>query len=238
MLVGADANALEWRMAVALSHDSIGIKELLAKEDVHTNNQVMLDLAPGNEGRMTSKRFLFRTIFRGSGWAFANDKDFKHVSSDAEFWDEKNRQFYRKYAGLNQWHNELAQLCAARRPIVGPTGREWLLTPDEKGKLPWSTFTNYPVQGTAADLMMLARISFARRSKARDLQSILVSTVHDSIVADCPDNEVQQVHELFHEVFNDLQENFKKLFKVELLIPFPCETKYGPDMKNMTKFIA
>jgi len=224
-------------MAVSLSQDPVGIKEILGGEDTHSKNQEAFQLP----SRLIAKIFLFRTIFRGSGWAFANDNDFKHVSDSPEFWNEKNAQFYKKYAGLDKWHHSLAQLCASKKPIVGFSGREWLVVPkfNERSKqeeLPWPTFTNFPVQGSGADLMMLARISMLKRMKTRNMKSILISTVHDSIVADCPDEEVEEIHLLFHEVFSDLQKNVKKVFNYDLPVPFPCETKFGVNMKEMEKF--
>ena len=231
MLVQADAAQLEWRTAVFLSNDPVGIQEINDQVDTHSENQKAFELP----SRLIAKVYLFRTIFRGSGWSFANDPDFLHVSDDPDYWDEVNRKFYKKYKGLDKWHYELASLCAQRKPIVSPFGREWLILPREDGSLPWTVFSNYPVQGTGADLMMIARISLHRRMKAMKLRSLLVSTVHDSIVVDCVPEEVDTLVALLYQVFDDLVANVKKLFGITLPIPFPCEVKVGPNLLNMKK---
>jgi DNA polymerase-1 len=238
VLVQADFNALEWRVPVSLSRDKVGIEELLNKRDVHTANQDEFNLPT----RLISKKYLFRTIFRGSGWAFANDPEFSHVSDSPDYWDAVNHKFYTKYKGVDQWHTKLAQFVTAHQPIIGPTGRSWFIEmgpPDRFGlpKIPWNTLTNYPVQGTAADIVAVARISCYNRFKKLKIDGKLQSTIHDSIVADVQDKEVERTAKLMYDVANDLNDNFKKLFNFDLIIPFPVEVKVGPNMTDMEKLL-
>lgn len=232
MLIKIDAAQLEWRTAVWLSGDQTGISEINSGADIHSLNEKAFVLP----SRLIAKIYLFRTIFRGSGWSFANDPAFNHVSASADFWDEVNVKFYTKYKGLDAWHQKLARMCATREPIVSPLGREWLILPTPDGKLPWTVFTNYPVQGSGADLMTIARISLSNRMKMARLRSLLVSTVHDDIKVDAPDNEVEQVADMALQVFKDIPMNVKKLFGVTLPIPFPGEVSVGKDLKNMEKY--
>lgn len=228
MLVQADAGQIEWRVAVELSNDKIGLEELSNPSlDFHSLNQEAFNLP----SRLIAKIYLFRTIYRGSGWAFANDPAFSHVSSDPEFWDEINRKFYNKYDGLNRKHQEWYQTVAEHRPIIGITGRHWLIDFDDK--LPINKITNYPVQGTAADLMAIARVSLKSRLDKSGIDAKLISTVHDSIVLDT--KEVDKVSQLLYNVFHDLPYNFEKLFKKKLKVPYPCEVKAGHNLTRMSK---
>jgi DNA polymerase I-like protein with 3'-5' exonuclease and polymerase domains len=233
MLVQIDAAQLEWRGAVWLSNDPIGIREILEKQDAHSNNQQTFALPT----REIAKIYLFRTIFRGTGWSFANDSKFNHVSADPEFWDEVNRKFYAKYAGLDKWHHQLANIVAARLPIRSPIGREWLIPMEIGGEIPWTKLSNYPVQGTCADIMMVARISLLRRLMSmKHLADVkLVSTVHDSIVLDAPNNRVEEVANLAIACFDSIPQNFKKLWNIILPIPFPGEVKVGPNLRDLSK---
>jgi hypothetical protein len=185
---------------------------------------------------------LFRTIFRGSGWSFANDPKFTHVSSDPKYWDKVNEKFYAKYHGLDKQHKVWADLVVQGKPIVGPLGRFWPIDmgTDYRGnlKIPWTVLSNYPVQGTGADVMTIARISFFNRMKKLGLFQkgvLLVSSVHDSIVVDAPEELIQDITNLFHQVFDALQMNIYKVFGYEWRVPLACEVKYGPNMKSMTK---
>lgn len=144
MLLQCDASQLEWRTILQLSGDQVGIREVIEKQDAHSLNQKAFDLP----SRLIAKIYLFRTIFRGSGYSFANDPNFMHVSTSPKYWDRVGEMFYEKYSGIDQCHHKWAEIVASGRPIVGPLGREWeFSTRNKKGEffLPWTVFTNYPV---------------------------------------------------------------------------------------------
>ena len=232
MLIKIDAATLEWRVAAWLSNDKLAIEELNTGRDFHTDNQHFFGLP----SRLIAKVYLFRTIYRGSGYAFSMDPDFSVVSSSADFWDEVNAKFYKKYHGLDQWHHSLARTCAERKPIVSPLGREWLVLPDPTtGKLPWTVFTNDPVQGSGADLMAVARVSLYRRLRAAKCKALLVSTVHDDIKVDAPEEEVPFVVDTAYQVFEDLPNNVHRMFGVKLPCKFPGEVSVGKNLLEMEK---
>jgi DNA polymerase I len=55
---------------------------------------------------------------------------------------------------------------------------------------------NMEIQGSAADLMKLALIAIDRRLRTGNLQAKMLLTVHDELVFECPDSEVQPLSEL------------------------------------------
>lgn len=238
MLVQCDASQLEWRTILQLAQDQVGIAEVLEGQDTHSLNQAALNLP----SRLIAKIFLFRTIFKGSGWSFANDPDFMHVSTDPKFWDAKNAAFFEKYKGIDACHKAWMEEALETGAIQGPLGRAWSISMREDShgnmKLPWTTLTNYPVQGTGADVMMLVRIMFYKKVKADATLAqyvVFVSTVHDSIVVDVPDYLVQRVVDLFHECFARLPEVIHKNFGYVWNVPMDCECKLGKNMKEMSK---
>lgn len=222
--------------ALELSQDKTGLEEILNGEDTHAKNQKAFVLP----SRLIAKIFLFRTIFRGSGWSFANDPDFMHVSSDPAFWDGMNEKFYTKYADLDATHKRWSQKVMRGHPITGPLGRGWLIpiNRDRRGelKVPWTTLSNYPVQGTGADVMTLARLSARRRIAKTDIKADWISTVHDSIVLDTHERYLEPLQRIFDDVFKDIPMNIQKVFGYKWVVPMACESKYGVSMKDMKKF--
>ena len=56
MLLQCDASQLEWRTALELSGDEVGLAEVFSNEDAHAKNQLAFDLP----SRLIAKIFLFR----------------------------------------------------------------------------------------------------------------------------------------------------------------------------------
>lgn len=238
MIIQCDGSALEWRICCELAQEPTGIKEILEKQDVHSLNEATFKLP----SRLIAKKYLFRTIFNhGNGYAFTVDPEFMHVSTSVKFWDGIGEAFYTKYSGIDALYTKNARLVAAGKPIVGPLGREWpiKMTTNWKGEMaiPETLLVNYPTQGTGADVMMIARISFWNRLKKMGLSNNvkLITTVHDSIVVDAPSEYLNTIVKLFYDVFADLPANIKKLFGYEWKVPLACECKAGPNMKNQEK---
>ena len=60
--------------------------------------------------------------------------------------------------------------------------------------------TNSPIQGTAADLIKLAMVELHKELDRRALRSRLILQVHDELVLECPENEVEPIKVLLREV--------------------------------------
>ena len=58
---------------------------------------------------------------------------------------------------------------------------------------------NMPIQGTAADLIKLAMIRVDDRLRREGLAARLILQVHDELIVECPDAEVERVKALLTE---------------------------------------
>lgn len=235
-LINADAKALEWYVAAYLSQDKTAIKEIWNGEDIHGNNQKDLHLP----SRLIAKVYLFRLIFGGSAYAYANDYDFKDVGYSERKWQQVIDRTYEKYSGLYQWHNSLVDEVVRTGQVEVATGRIWTFSKEPVGNRtdwPRTKILNYPVQGTAADLMSIVRVSTRNRMKARNLKGLFVCTVHDSMLIDSPEEEVKETGQLIQGVFNDVPKNFHKLFGVEFNLPLRVEVQVGENWGDMNDFV-
>ena len=55
---------------------------------------------------------------------------------------------------------------------------------------------NVPIQGTAADLLKIALVRLTTRLACAKMEAKLVLTVHDDIMVECPEVEVEAVTEM------------------------------------------
>lgn len=234
MLLQADAKQLEWVGATFLSQDETAIKEIWNEVDQHADNQQRFGLP----SRLIAKTFVFRLIYGGSAYSYANDPNFKDIGNE-DFWQGIIDQFYNKYVGLKQWHTRIYDDARRDRSLTMPTGRVYLYEPEIKyGKANWprTKILNYPVQGLGADLMSIARVSLRNRLKEKE-GVLLVNTVHDSIILDYDEKKHDSIElvKIVDQCFNDVPLNFKKLFGVDFNLPMRVECEVGPDWGNMEK---
>lgn len=235
MIIEVDASSLEIVCAAYLSQDPVLMKEIWDEVDIHSRNQETLNLPE----RVIAKIFVFRLIYGGTAFAYANDPEFNWISRDHRYWQRIIDDFYNKYQTLGLWHNKIVEDVQRISRWISPTGRTYIYSPlqSKYGDFKWprTTILNYPVQGLGADLMSIARVSAKRRLKDRVL---FVATVHDSIVVDSPNKIVYDVCDVLENVFVDIPKNFKAVFGQEFNLPMKSEVMYGPcwAKDQMTKF--
>ena len=238
MLVIGDFKALEWNTCVYLSQDPVGIAEFSDPSiDMHTDNKDKFGLP----SRHIAKIFLFRLIYGGTAYAYCFDIEFAAISDKPKFWQDAIDAFYLKYQGVRAWHERLVLEAMATGKVVIPTGRSFSYQPYMKrGELVWprTTILNYPVQGLGAELMVLARVLMSAEIKRQGLKAKMIGTVHDSILIDCPAEEMKAVGKIFFKVWRNIPRAFEKLFGVAYNIPCRVEVQYGHDwgaMKAITE---
>lgn len=238
-IVNADVKGLEVVVAAELSGDKVLKQEIVDRVDIHESNRDRFKLGEGKPGRLVAKIFKFRLIYGGSAYSYANDSDFQGVSSSQKFWQGVIDEYYTKYQGIKQWHDHLIQTAQLQGFLEIPSGRKFPIEPKVnqwKGGMDWpiTVIKNYPVQGFGADLVMLARLEANKRLKASGLEYKLISTIHDSIVADCPSECVQDVGKILFDSIEAVPSLCKQVFGYEFSLPLTSEVQYGPNKKEMT----
>lgn len=238
MLLKADAKQLEWRVALFLSQDKVGIQEILDGVDIHEVNRQELDLPT----RLIAKTFLFRLIYGGSCWAYAKDSEFNYITKDPDYWQGVIDETYKKYKGLAKWHGELVNQAIREGFIRIPSQRIFCFRPSQ-GKFgiewPRTKILNYPVQGLSADLMAIARVSTKKRLAKYGKNVLLINTVHDDIELEVEERvvDVQEVAEVLKEVFFDLGGNFSRIYlsndNRKWNVPLACDVFCGKNLSEL-----
>lgn len=232
MLINADVSGLEVVCAAYLSQDPVLIQELNNNVDIHTANQAAFNLP----NRLIAKVLKFRILYGGTEYGFVKDPDFTPVSTSKEYWAKAIEAYYTKYKGIRKWHNKLLQQVVLTGRVESPTGRFFTFEPKQgRNGLEWPAMTikNYPVQSLGADLVMIARITLFNRMKTGNFRGKLVSSVHDSIVIDCPKDEVNALAALAMSSINDVPKNFQKLYNKEFNLALKAEVLTGYNMGDM-----
>jgi len=239
-----------------LSGDKTLKQEIIDKVDIHENNRDKFKLGGQSfregesraefearkQGRLIAKIFKFRLIYGGSAYSYANDSDFQGVSKNQKFWQSVIEEYYSKYTGIKEWHEQLIATAQREGVLKIPSGRQFPIAPmvnKWNGGLDWpiTVIKNYPVQGFGADLVMLARLEANKRLKSSGLEYRLVSTIHDSIVADCPSKCVDAVGRILFDSIEYVPTLCKQVFGYDFSLPLTAEVQYGPNKKDMENLV-
>lgn len=234
-IVNCDVKSLEIVVAAELANDSVMKKEILDKEDLHENNRVRFGLP----SRLIAKIFNFRLIYGGTAYSYANDPDFMGVSTSVKFWEKVIIEYYNKYKGLAQWHTQLVKDVVKQGGwYYIPSGRGFKFDPSYSKQEPWpiTKIKNYPVQGFGADLVMLARIEAWRRINEEGLESKFIQTIHDSLVYDCPTEEVPVVAKILTESVAKVPELCYNYWDYKFSLPLSSEILVGPNKYDLKEY--
>jgi DNA polymerase-1 len=119
----------------------------------------------------------------------------KTTEAEAKKLLDKEAQTYKAVAKWKQGQIAFAEKEGYVRTILG---RRCYIT---HKKYAGTTAVNYPIQGSAADLLKLAMIKIAEHIHRMGFQAKMVNQVHDELVIDCPENEIKLLVPYVKEVF-------------------------------------
>jgi DNA polymerase-1 len=239
MIVDADLSQIEWRVCAELTQDPVMMNEIIEGRDQHaftcTN---MMELPLTKENRTDAKIFNFRAIYANpESAAYAYCMDARMPNFSQRKWDKILEAFFTHYRGMVQAHGEwVREVRTNNGQFVGPTGRIWKFKKKlKKGVMDYSVsdIYNYPVQGTAGDIIKLALIKIRQQIIERRLKTLLVNTVHDSIIFDAPEHEVEEIGTIALDVFKHIPQYVEQYFGWKITVPITGEVEYGPSWGEM-----
>ena len=214
-----DFAQLEFRTAVFLAQDKQGMEDIKNKIDVHQYTADIIGVS-----RQDAKAHTFKPLYGG----VTGTEDEKRYYT----------KFLEKYKDIKEWHEKLQSEAIRFKRVKLPTGREYSFPYAER--TPWGGSTygtqikNYPVQGFAtADIVPLACINIYKLMQEQKVKSLLVNTVHDSIVADVYPGEEDVMSKIFKQGTADVIPALKKYYDINFNVPLDTELKIGYDWLNM-----
>ena len=214
-----DFAQLEFRTAVYLAQDKQGMEDIKNKIDVHQYTADIIGVS-----RQDAKAHTFKPLYGG----VTGTEDEKRYYT----------KFLEKYKDIKTWHDRLQSEAIRYKRNKLPTGREYSFPYAER--TPWGGSTygtqikNYPVQGFAtADIVPLACINIYKLMKDKGVKSLLVNTVHDSIVADVYPGEEDVMSDIFNQGTADVIPALKQYYKIDFNVPLDTELKIGNNWLDM-----
>jgi DNA polymerase-1 len=222
VIVSADYSQIELRILAHLAGEAALAAAFAAGEDIHTMTAARIfGVEAGGVDpvlRSRAKAINFGIIY-GMGPRRLAAETGVSMAEATQFID----RYFATYPKINEYidkaiadaraHGYATTITGRRRPIDGLFGRGAGVAAAE------NIAVNSPIQGSAADLIKLAMIRIDEALRVSRLEAKLVLQVHDELVLECPERELDAVERI---VRNGMQH------AMELSVPLAVEIGHGP----------
>ena len=227
-IVEADFAQLEFRAAAFLGEDEVARKEIDTGFDVHSYTAEVISDSGQPMARQEAKAHTFAPLFGATG--------FGRTTAEAAYY----QQFTDKYCGIAKWHTKLANEVMSTGMVTTPTGRQFAFPNAERrqgGTITYFTAVkNYPVQSISTDVVQMTLLLVEEEMRERQLKSMIVNSVHDSIVIDTYPNEEGEVKACISEAEKDIRPQFLAKFQVDFDVPLIMECKIGKNWMDLEEY--
>jgi DNA polymerase-1 len=186
VLISADSSQIEWRVAMVLSGDPVGLELLASGVDNHRAIAAETLGIPYDDVT-AAQRHMSKFIVYGLGYgrgapSIAEGHGFELAATERFI-----RNFFNRFQVFNIWRNELPAQVQREHFLANPfKRRRWWYTREI------TEIYNFPASSTAADMMYEEVIAMENQLPEG---ATLRLTVHDEVVVNCPKDIVQQTIE-------------------------------------------
>ncbi|PLX80940.1 MAG: DNA polymerase I [Desulfuromonas sp.] len=200
LLLSADYSQVELRLLAHLADESTLKQSFAAGEDIHRRTaSEVFEVFPEmvtDEQRRQAKAINFGVIYGMS--AFGLDRQLGIGRARAKEYIDR---YFEHYGNIRQFMDRCIEEAKENKFATTLLGRRCAIPEidSRNGGLRGNAernAINYPVQGSAADLIKVAMIRIHARLRRENLASRMVLQVHDELVFDVPEKELGVMTEL------------------------------------------
>lgn len=231
VLLSADYSQVELRILAHVAHDENLLQAFADGEDIHARTASRLfnvELTEvTSQQRRLGKTINFGVVYGISDWG---------VSGRTELSVEESRRliegYFDKYPGVKDYIERTKEQAHSQGYVESLMGRRRYFPELREGRrVPVALRNqaereaiNMPIQATAADIIKRAMVTLHRELSALGLGSRMIMQVHDELVLECPENEVDRAAPLVCEAMEGA-------FRLDA--PLKVDVTVGNDWDNM-----
>jgi len=222
IILSADYSQIELRILAHLSQDQRLIESFKHEEDIHTRTAAeIFGLPPGSVTsymRREAKVINFGIIYGMSKYGLARELGISPKAAEAFI-----NSYFQKYQGVKT-HIDGVLEEAKKKGYVTTLMKRRRYLPEINSKnlaarqFAQRTAINTQIQGTASDLIKVAMVNIENRITQMSLKTKMIIQVHDELVFEMPEKELEVVQKMVKEEMESV---------VELTIPLEVEIHWG-----------
>ncbi|MDD0852435.1 DNA polymerase I [Halobacteriovorax sp. GB3] len=222
LLLAADYSQVELRLLAHFSEDPTMLKAFNDGIDIHTQTAseimgVSVDEVTSND-RSKAKAVNFGLMYGQSSFGLA--KALKISRRDAKEYIDR---YFERFNKVKSYLDSLKEEAEVKGYSITLNGRKRFLpdimSSNRNIKANAERMAiNSPIQGTAADIIKIAMINIQKTLEEKELKSKMILQVHDELIFDVPENELEQMKAI-------VREGMEKV--VNLRVPLSVDMGYG-----------
>jgi len=228
ILLAADYSQIELRLLAHFSKDKLLVEAFRRGDDIHTLTASQVFGVPPlmvtDENRRAAKVVNFGIVYGLSPFGLSQNLGIE-PSEAKKFIDA----YFERYSGVRAFIDTTLEQARSDGKVKTLFGRIRPI-PDINSKnsnqrgFAERTAVNTPLQGTAADLIKLAMIRIDGEIQKRGLKSRMTLQVHDELVFEVPESEVDGMKKLVREQMENVR---------ELEVPLLVEIGVGSNWRDL-----
>ncbi len=228
MLLAADYSQIELRLLAHFSEDPLLIEAFRRGDDIHTLTASRVFGVPplmvSDEHRRRAKAVNFGIVYGLS--AFGLSQQLGIETGDAKKFIDS---YFETYKGVRRFIDRTIAECRREQKVRTLFGRVRPIA-DINSKnanmrgFAERTAVNTPLQGTAADLIKVAMIRIDAELRRRKLKSRMTLQVHDELVFEAPQDEVEELRSL-------VRKEMEQVYPLK--VPLLVEIGVGPNWRDL-----
>ncbi len=224
VLVSADYSQIELRILAHVSRDPKLLEAYRENVDIHTRTATGVFGVPEDgvtpDMRRQAKTVNFAVIYGISEYGLS-----RQLSIPPGIAKQYIENYFEQYPGVKQYGNDTLKKARLTGYVESLLGRRRYLPELTSPNRNFREFAeraavNMPIQGTAADIMKLAMIVVHRRLCEEGFKGKMVLQVHDELVFDVPESEVDRLVSMVRDAMEHA---------FEMDVPLEVEVKVGKD---------
>ena len=222
MLIDADYSQVELRVLAHMSGDETMIKAFNDDVDVHAMTASQVFNVPLEEVtkqmRSEAKAVNFGIVYGISDFGLATN-----IGIGRKKAKEYIEKYFEKYPKIKEYMDNAVEHCKEKGYVETLWGRRRYVPEIKSNNYNVRQFgervaMNAPIQGTAADIIKIAMVNIEKELEERKLKSKLILQVHDELVIEAPEDEIEISKEL-------LVRNMQNVIKMK--VPLKAEAGIG-----------
>ena len=204
---GSDYSQIELRILAALSGDESLIADFRAGKDIHRATASRVFEIPEDQvsalDRTRAKAVNFGVVYGMSGFGLGESLNISRTEGQKYI-----NEYFAKHTAVKEFLDKQVKSGEENREVRTYFGRvrkipEFASRKFMERELAKRLAMNTPIQGTAADIIKIAMNSVSQELCRRGLESKLILQIHDELIVEGPDSEVQEVKEILEKCMMD-----------------------------------